>query len=99
MLPMSSADVQPGAVETQSMKILAPPGVRYMIRVSSYQTGRANHSVLTESSKVEDSSELYGGRRGCPGPSGLCWVPGEYDQRRVVEGRGEKPHVCIPIVS
>jgi hypothetical protein len=27
MQPMSKADVQPGATETQALKIIAPPGV------------------------------------------------------------------------
>ncbi|KAG8791594.1 clathrin associated protein complex large subunit [Ceratobasidium sp. 428] len=33
MLPMSSADVQPGAVETQNLKILAPPGSQVKLRI------------------------------------------------------------------
>jgi len=28
MLPMSNADIAPGAVESQQMRIIAPPGVR-----------------------------------------------------------------------
>ncbi|KAF8597669.1 Adaptor protein complex AP-1 gamma subunit [Ceratobasidium sp. AG-I] len=41
MLPMSSADVQPGAVETQSMKILAPPGSQVKLRIRVSFTGSA----------------------------------------------------------
>ncbi|QRW03390.1 adaptin (adaptor HA1/AP1 adaptin gamma subunit) [Ceratobasidium sp. AG-Ba] len=33
MLPMSSADVQPGTVETQNLKILAPPGSQVKLRI------------------------------------------------------------------
>ncbi|KAG9103898.1 clathrin associated protein complex large subunit [Ceratobasidium sp. 370] len=33
MLPMSKADVQPGAVETQNLKILAPPGSQVKLRI------------------------------------------------------------------
>lgn len=29
MLPMSNSDVQPGATETQQMRVMAPPGVSY----------------------------------------------------------------------
>ncbi|KAG8714077.1 clathrin associated protein complex large subunit [Ceratobasidium sp. 394] len=33
MLPMSKADVQPGAIETQNLKILAPPGSQVKLRI------------------------------------------------------------------
>ncbi|KAF9244665.1 adaptin N terminal region-domain-containing protein [Melanogaster broomeanus] len=43
MLPMSNPDVQPGATETQQMRVIAPPGsnVRLRIRVSYTLAGRA----------------------------------------------------------
>ncbi|CAE6460566.1 unnamed protein product, partial [Rhizoctonia solani] len=43
MLPMSSADVNPGSVETQVLKILAPPGslVKLRIRVAFAGSGGA----------------------------------------------------------
>ncbi|KAG9123811.1 clathrin associated protein complex large subunit [Ceratobasidium sp. 392] len=42
MLPMSSADVQPGAVETQNLKILAPPGSQVKLRIRIGFTANSN---------------------------------------------------------
>ncbi|KAH7885849.1 adaptin N terminal region-domain-containing protein [Phlebopus sp. FC_14] len=43
MLPMSNQDVQPGATETQQMRVIAPPGtnVRLRLRVSYTLAGQA----------------------------------------------------------
>ncbi|KAG0705586.1 adaptin N terminal region-domain-containing protein [Suillus ampliporus] len=43
MLPMSNPDVQPGATETQQMRVIAPPGssVRLRLRVSYTLAGQA----------------------------------------------------------
>ncbi|KIJ65135.1 hypothetical protein HYDPIDRAFT_39766 [Hydnomerulius pinastri MD-312] len=43
MLPMSNPDVQPGATETQQMRVIAPPGsnVRLRLRISYTLAGQA----------------------------------------------------------
>jgi len=43
MLPMSNPDVHPGAIETQQMRVIAPPGsnVRLRLRISFTVSGRA----------------------------------------------------------
>ncbi|KAG8741714.1 clathrin associated protein complex large subunit [Ceratobasidium sp. 414] len=42
MLPMSKADVQPGAIETQNLKILAPPGSQVKLRIRISFTAGGN---------------------------------------------------------
>jgi AP-1 complex subunit gamma-1 len=37
MLPMSNSDVQPGATETQQMRVMAPPGVCIPCILMSHQ--------------------------------------------------------------
>jgi hypothetical protein len=90
MQAMSSADILPGATETQQMRVLVPAGVSGVLvgaRVEDNQTDE-RLCPCAGSDPIEDADHVYPRRTERDGSTGLCGLPCGFDKVREKGERG-----------